>query len=128
MAGKKVTSIYMKDEVRIFCDKHNINFSEWANDTFTEQFLSLGSKVRQLENITKQAQELQEQIKTIRDKQATLLKTLSSDQKIFLKSVPLWIEDGKDICAVRTRFNKQFAVKYNQDEFLTMIEAVNNDY
>ena len=127
-SNKRVTSIYILDEVREYCETHNMNFSQWANKSFLEQYLSLGSKVRELAETLKHAEDLKHQIKRIKEEAAGLVAKLTPDQKDFMRGIPSLLKDGKDLMAIKSRFNEQFKTRYSQDEFLLMMEFIINDY
>ena len=126
--NKRVTSIYIKDEIKEFCETHNINFSEWANETFTAQYLTLGSKIREFNEAVKRTEELKQQIHMLKEQSRAMADKLTADQKSFILDIPRLLKEGKDPGALRFRFNERFKTKYTQDEFLALLEFFINDY
>ena len=116
-----ITTIYIKKDVRDYCKEYGIKLSEWVDETFTEKFLSMDSKIDQLKEHTKITNRLREEIRQIKERKLQLQNTLSSPELNFINKVPEKIEGGFNIVAIKNQFNYRFKKKLSLDEFRTLI-------
>lgn len=96
---------------------NNFNFSDWVEKTYKEQFMNMDLKIKQIQDLHKQIETLENEIKEIKTRQETTQSTLSKNEISFLKSVPALLVQGCDLKSLTNRFNVTYNHQFTQEEF-----------
>ena len=121
--GKKsITTIYLDNDIVRFCRDNHINLSEWVNREFIKQFMSLDTKVKELDETCKKVESLKEEINTIRARAEQLSRNFTTREIQFLRSVTLMLKEGRNINALWKRFILDFNRKIQLIEFTHLVK------
>lgn len=110
------------EDIRI----RHLNFSEWVEHTYREQFLSEKSKIDEIEEHKKNIEKLEKEIKQIKERKIQYEKELTEIEKRYIKDIPRLLKEGKDLKALHIRFNITFKRDYALDKFKQLMRDINN--
>ena len=111
---KKITTVHIDKKVLDFAKKYKVNLSEWLNDEFTKQHLSLEAKKKALKKLEKE-------IKQIEARTEILSKALTQRELRYICQVTPRLKEGKNITAMWRRFNVEYNRKYTFNEFQALV-------
>lgn len=119
---KKITTVYIDKDILEHRSKFKICLSEWINKNYREHFLSLKSKVDQLEEIHGRMLDLKDEIAVLRERTEIVERGLTISERRFLSTVRSLLREGKEITHIWRRFNSEFNRCFTFDEFASLVD------
>jgi len=131
--GPKVLSIDIKilEDIRNKAKKYSFNFSEWVESAYFEEFMSINSRQKEIEELNKQILLTQKKIVNIKNKikltkkyENIARKILNSTEKRFLSNVPAMIKTGSTWDGLCETFNRLNGKDFGLIEFKRIVEVL----
>ena len=115
--NKKITTVYIDEEIKKFCKSNKLNLSDWINLRFNEEFLTTQTKLRRVIKLRSDANLIEKEVKVLKKNVRNIIKTFSSEQLGFVCEVNKLVDGGFDLQAIRRRFNSGFGSSFSLSEF-----------
>ena len=106
--------------------RHRLNFSEWVNNMYRDQFMSKQSKEQKIKEHEAAITTLKAEIQESEQRKETYRQLFSRDEERFLRQVPSLIREGKQWPNLCTRFNLDFKSDLNLSEFQAAVRRLSN--
>ena len=87
---------------------HGFNFSDWLNNEYRAQFMSLDKKKAEIDAAKQKIKKLELEVLESEQRTQALRESFSRNESNFFKSVPRLIAEGKEWSALCNLFNLAF--------------------
>jgi hypothetical protein len=116
------TTLSLSKDILDYCKENKIVLSHWVEKEFSDKFLNIESKQKELEGIEKRAEEIKKEIALINARVNVLRESITDNEKRYLCTVNLRAKEGYLIPSMLTFFNREFKRNFTLPEFKNLAE------
>lgn len=118
---KSITTVYIEKRIRDYCKKNKIVLSDWINSIFTNQFLNVDSKLKEIQEIEARKQKLLKEIEDIKERTESLSRNLSTREVRDIETIKARIDKGANHHAILRQFNTVHNRTFTMEEFKELV-------
>jgi hypothetical protein len=103
------------------------NFSLWVQNAYINEFMSLDSKKKELEELEEKRKILKDDINRLEKIGESMQKELNRDERRFLHKIKYMLDEGSTIDGLCDIFNQRFQRNLSLDEFKYRWKVIINE-
>ena len=123
---KKISTVYVETAISDYCKENNINLSVWLNNKFSDEFLNIEAKKKELGELQQKIAKISQDLVDFAKNNACFPRNLTKNQENYLRKVPKKVKEGYDIFAMNKYFNETYDVNYSVKEFKNLVKQFEN--
>lgn len=120
--SKVRTTVYLDEDIVNHARENKINISQWLNAKYTDTYLSISTKMQELDAHKKACEKLELEIAKIKQRQTDLKTSLTWHEQRFIAKVIPMIRDGYDYKSLHERFCNEHNRTMDFSEFRALVE------
>ena len=124
LTGTKVTTTIRIDSGALATVRElELNLSQEVTDMIVERYFDRHKSEKRLKKLKKEMAYIKKTLKEKHKKEKDLIKSLSMDEKLFLKNVQNLVSEGRKLPFIWKRFKAEFKKDMSYQVFLKLTEG-----